>query len=131
MRVFGDEYNLDVSFLSISKMLTLVLDDIRDQLSEFKQDEIKIGFYADDRMRKLIVMVEPMAVTKQYIPLNSRDDIKDVNEYFTKYQPLKNPFYKIEYSFFWFINGIHLKTPELLLTPYDSLELKFKASKKK
>ena len=64
MRVFGDEYNLDVSFLSISKMLTLVLDDIRDQLSEFKQDEIKIGFYADDRMRKLIVMVEPMAVTK-------------------------------------------------------------------
>ena len=64
MRVFKNKYNLDVSFLSISKMLTLVLDDIRDQLSEFKQDEIKIGFYADDRMRKLIVMVEPMAVTK-------------------------------------------------------------------
>ena len=73
MRVFGDEYNLDVSFLSISRMLTLVLDDIRNQLSEYKQDELKIGFYADDKMRRLVVMVEPLTVVKEYVPLKTRD----------------------------------------------------------
>ena len=111
MRVFGDEYNLDVSFLSISRMLTLVLDDIRNQLSEYKQDELKIGFYADDKMRRLVVMVEPLAVVKEYVPLKTRDQIKTVEEYFTKHQPLKNPFFKIQYKFYWFINGLHIQTP--------------------
>jgi hypothetical protein len=32
LRVFGDEYNLDVSFICISKMLTLVLQHLRDTL---------------------------------------------------------------------------------------------------
>lgn len=69
LRVFGDDYNLDVSFLSISKMLTLVLDDIREQFSEYKKDELKIGFYADSKMKKLIATVEPLVVTKEYKPL--------------------------------------------------------------
>lgn len=64
LRVFGDEYNLDISFLCVSKMLTIVLDHVRSSLSQYKDDNLKIGFYADSKLKKLVVMVEPLTKTK-------------------------------------------------------------------
>ena len=62
LRVFGDEYNLDVSFVCCSKMLTIVLDDIRKEFSAKygENTSFKIGFFSEFKFRKLVVMVEPM-----------------------------------------------------------------------
>lgn len=64
LRVMGDEYNLDVTFICISKMMSVVLDHIRTSLPQHKDDSLKIGFYAEYKTRKLCVMVEGMSVLK-------------------------------------------------------------------
>lgn len=46
LRVIGNEYNLDVSFIATCKMLTVVLKHIRQSLSQHSEDSLKIGFYA-------------------------------------------------------------------------------------
>jgi hypothetical protein len=45
-RVFGDEYNLDVAFVYLLKMLSIVLNHIRESLPEHKNNSLKIGFYS-------------------------------------------------------------------------------------
>lgn len=56
-RVFGNEYNLDLAFICISKMLTIVLNYIRDSLPQHKKDSLKVGLYAEFGFKKLVVMV--------------------------------------------------------------------------
>lgn len=60
LRVFGDDYNLDVAFVCTSKMLTVVLDEVRSQFADLGKITFKMGFFSEYRFRKLIVMVEPM-----------------------------------------------------------------------
>lgn len=64
LRVFGDEYNLDVAFVCTCKMLTIILNHLRKTLSQYGEDTLKIGFYSDYKTCKLIVMVEVMSVVK-------------------------------------------------------------------
>lgn len=71
-RTIGDMYNLDISFVCISKMLTATLDHIRASLPQYKDDSLKIGFYACQRTRKLVVFIEPMTITKKYPTLKTR-----------------------------------------------------------
>lgn len=63
-RVFGDQYNLDLAFICISKMLTIVLNHVRKSLPEHKNDSLKIGFYSEFAYKKLVVMVEGMSKVK-------------------------------------------------------------------
>lgn len=88
-RVFGDEYNLDVSFICISKMLTIVLNHIRQSLPEHKDDSLKIGFYSEFTYKKLVVMVEGMSKVKEYVPLKQKtEEVQKTIDYFTKYKKL-------------------------------------------
>lgn len=64
LRVMGDEFNLDITFICISKMMTIVLDNIRNSLPQHKDHSLKIGFYAEYKTKKLCVMVEGMSVVK-------------------------------------------------------------------
>ena len=112
-----------------SKMLTTVLDEVREQFSEFGNVPLKIGFYSEFKFRKLVIMVEPMIETTNYEPLNQDTHIKTIDQYFEEY-PLKNPVYKITADFFIYVNGIRLLNPDVLLTPHDSLEVRYKISNK-
>lgn len=69
MRLFGDQYNLDVSFVIIGKMLTSILDYILDDTKQYKYDDLKIGFHANSLTKSLIVIVEVMSEVKKHIKL--------------------------------------------------------------
>ena len=66
LRLFGNEYNLDISFIVISKMLTIVLDELRAKLPEYPEEQLKIGFYANSQTKKLMVMAEVLSEVKEY-----------------------------------------------------------------
>lgn len=70
-RSFGDEYNMDVTFVCTSKMLTIVLDNIREQLQDKygKNVRYKVGLFSEFKFRKLVVMVEVMSEKTEYVPL--------------------------------------------------------------
>lgn len=63
LRSFGDEFNMDVTFNCISKMLTVVLDCIRGEFeTKYGKDvSYKITFYSEFKFKKLVVMVEIMS----------------------------------------------------------------------
>ena len=69
MRLFGDQFNFDNTFLIISKLLTEINDYIlKDLQDKYDTDQLKIGFYANSCNRSLIVMVEVMDKVKLYKP---------------------------------------------------------------
>lgn len=80
LRIFGNEYNLDASFVVISKMQTIVLDEIRSQLAEFRGHELKVGFYADYPTKRLMVTAEVMSEVKQYEV--GEEKFNDIFEYY-------------------------------------------------
>ena len=68
-------------------------------------------------------MVEVMSEKKEYIPLKDQEDdeINNIFDYYEKVEPLKNPVYKIHFDFFFYMNGVRLRNPDVALTPHDCL----------
>lgn len=60
LRLFGDEYNMDVSFSIISKMMTEIFDYILEDTKQYEYNQLKIGFYANSVTKSLNVIVEVM-----------------------------------------------------------------------
>ena len=108
-------------------MLTVILEEVKSQLAEFKGYTFKLGFYSEFSSKRLVVMIEVLNEVKSYSA--DEETSKDVFEYFKKY-PLKNPVYKIYFNFHTFLNGVLYNNPNILLTPHDSLELRWSATKK-
>lgn len=51
-------------------------------------------------------------------------------DYFSKHKQLRNPIFQFKFDFFNYLNGVRLNNPDILLTPHDTLEIKYKASPK-
>lgn len=67
MRLFGDQYNFDNTFLIITKLLTEINDYIlKDLKDKFDTEQLKIGMYANACNKSLVVMVEVMDKVKEY-----------------------------------------------------------------
>lgn len=81
-RIFGNEYNLELVFVYLHKMLSIVLNHIRNSLPEHRGDSLKIGFYSQYLSKKLIAMVEGMTIVKTYIPLKEIKENFNTTDYF-------------------------------------------------
>ena len=109
MRLFGDEYNLDVTFGIVSKMMTSIYDYILEDTKEYDYEQLKIGFYANNTTKSLNVIVEVMSEMKEYPITNCWES---VDQYFDKtLKELKNPVLKYDFSFYTFLNGILVRYP--------------------
>jgi len=109
MRLFGDEYNLDVTFGIVSKMMTSIYDYILEDTKEYDYEQLKVGFYANNTTKSISVIVEVMSEMKEYPITNSWES---VDQYFEKtIKDLKNPVLKYNFSFFTFLNGILVRYP--------------------
>lgn len=127
MRLFGDDYNLELSFQVICKMMTEIFDYILEDTKEYSYNQLKIGFYANSVTKSLNVIVEVMNEMREYPSVFNRDGVED---YFEKYvKELKNPVFKYDFSFYTFLNGILVRHPEVYYSPSDNIKMKWKVKK--
>ena len=76
LRLFGDQYNLDVSFGIVSRMMTQIFDYILEDTKEYDYEELKIGFYANSTTKSLNVVVEVMSEMKEYPSINYWENVE-------------------------------------------------------
>ena len=63
-----------------------------------------------------------MSEKKEYQVIDDKEEkIKNIFDYYEKVEPLKNPVYKIHFDFFFYLNGVRLRNPDVSFTPHDSL----------
>ena len=127
MRLFGDDYNLEVSFAVTSKMLTSIMDYLLEDTKHYDYEQLKVGFYANSVTKSLNVIVEVMSEVKEYtsVPNNM-----GVAQYFNEHVgELQNPAFKYDFSFYAFINNILVRHPSIYFTPEDNLRMKWRVKK--
>lgn len=128
-RIFGNEIYADATFVACSKLLTVLLNNVLDALKDEKHEMLKLGFYADSTLKKMVVFAELFDENVSWGDQNlidATDDIKDEYDYFTKYTKLNNKVFKFEFQIFVYINGILQKGPGHELSRGDQIEIKYK-----
>ena len=121
-RLFGNEYNLDLTYKCLNEMFYHILETISGQFPDF--DQLKIGFYANNIRNSLTVFVEEMIHDQEYeiLPENMTPDVQT---YFRKFSTLRNPISKFEFQFQIFQNDVLVGSPDTYFQPNDSIKIKW------
>lgn len=128
MRLFGDEFNFDSTFLIITKLLTDINDYIiKDLKPKYDTSQLKIGMYANACNRSLIVMVEVMDKIKEYKPIK----LPGENAFYDVVNNMElNPnIFRYEFNFYTFLNGVLYRQPDIYFEPNDQIEIKMAVNK--
>lgn len=128
-RVFGSEIYADVCFIVCSRILTELLNKILEDLKGRKYEGLKVGFYACNFLKKLVVFVELLDEKTEWgkeklVRINS--EIKDEIDYYQKFMKLKNRIYKYDFFVYPYINGVQQKLNNFIFQNHHQIEVKYK-----
>ena len=128
-RIFGSEAYADVCFMVCSRLLTEMLNRILEDLQGHKYEMLKIGFYACNFLKKMVIFVELMNENVEWGKekmIEQTSNIKDEMDYYTKYLKFKNKLYKYEFFIYPFINGVQQKMNNFNFKNHHQIEVKYK-----
>jgi len=128
-RIFGTQLYADAVFVSCSKLLIILLDNILNAVKDEKYEMLKIGFYADSNHKKMVIFVELFEDSfswSKHSLIQASEEIKDEFDYFTKHTSFKNKVLKFEFHMQVYINGILQKGTGHELTKGDQIEIKYR-----
>lgn len=128
-RVFGSEIYADVCFMISSKLLTELLNNILKDLQGKQFEMLKIGVYACNFLKKLVVFVELMPERFEWGQekmIEQTAEIKDEIDYYTKIEKNHNKIYKYNFFIYPFINGVQQKMSNFTFQQHHQLEVKYK-----
>lgn len=128
-RVFGSEIYSDVCFLISSKILTELLNNILKDLEGKQFEMLKLGVYACNFLKKLVVFAEliPEKIEwGQESLIEQTAEIKDEIDYYTKIEKNRNKLYKYNFFIYPFINGVQQKMSNFTFQQHHQLEIKYK-----
>jgi len=131
-RIFGNELYADLSFVSCSKLLIVLLDNLLKELKDEKYEMMKVGFYSCSTFKKMIIFTElydeSFTWGSQKL-IAQTEDIKDEFDYFTKVAKFNHRVYKFEFYIYVYINGVLQKFPGHEISKGDQVEIKYRFEK--
>jgi hypothetical protein len=128
-RIFGSDLYAEVAFTVCSKILTLVLDTVLEELKGEKYEMVKFGVYACSNYRKLVVFTELFEESVAWGKQELREQTKEIRDEFDYYSKLvknKNKVLKFEFQIFPFINGTLQRSSLFNFSHGDQIEIKYK-----
>lgn len=128
-RLFGSKQAADAAFVCCSKLLTTLLDELLKDAAGEDYSLMRVGYYADGVNHKMTVFSElfyDLDQWKEEDLIQPSADIQHEYDFYEKvWKNKKRKLLKYTFNVFVYINGIKQTTPDYIIRPNDTIEIKY------